>query len=699
VPVSLLGVTELSGMDGAAVHIGGLRRRAVLAALALEANRAVGVERLLDIVWDERPPLQARAALQGHIAVLRRRLPAGMSLETHGHGYRLCGDPDAVDSLRFAKLVTLAEKTTDDGAAVGLLESALGLWRGEPLADLEPLAHFRAASDTLSGARCAAVEAWAWRELRLGTGVRVVPALQAQLRGDAVRESLISVLMLCLDQGGRQAEALEVFQRARMRLHDELGVRPGPQLQDALERVLRTTAAPGSRSPQGLQAGPAWMYESSSMDRAAGAVAITAARGPVPRLLPRPCFGFVGRDADLGRFDALSESGGERLAIVSGAAGVGKSALIAHWAHRAAEHFPDGQLYADLRGNAPDGPADPGHVLAGFLRAMGLDEARLPPDAGSAAALLREVTRDRRILIVLDDARDADQVRPLLPDGPGAAAVVASRFILADLAVDRAAALHLLPPLAEHEAVGLLELIVDARRLHADKGATARLVELCDRLPLALRLAASVLALRPAWSVGDLVGQADAEHGFLEVLDRGGLGFSAALDQTRRRLSPTAARLLPLLGAYPGAEIDAYEAAVLLETEVQTASQALMNLAAWNVVLDGRPGRYAWSGLVGMYARGLMADEIGPRRARAAHARLAAYLANAAAGAADAIRTGNVAASADPMAALFASLPPGSVRRSGSYDGPLPRWQTADTAVDWLRSHEEVLRRVGSVRV
>jgi len=652
--ISVLGATELYDEAGAAVHVGGVRRRAVFAALALEINRVVAVERLLGIVWDERVPAQGRAALQGHIAALRRLLPAPLAVETRDGGYRLTGDPETVDSARFANLVARSMREPDDVMASRTLEAALGMWRGEALADLLSLGFFQSISGTMRETRARAAELWAWRELRMGEGARAIAQIQPLLYDDPTRESLISVLMLCLDQSGRRAQALEVYQQASRRLGRELGTRPGPLLQDALAKILRGAdqerhqgqeEGKGQEQGQGRGLVPEQRRE-LGQDRGHGQPRVGDGarwgRGRAADVsaavvaLPRPPFGFVGRQAQLRSLDALLEGGGAgyaaaRVAVVTGAAGVGKTALLLHWGHRVAERFPDGCLYADLQGTREDA-ALPARVLKGFLTALGATSP-LPESEQELAGLFREYCRGRRILVLLDDARGAEQVRSLLPEEPGCGAVVASRFTPIDLVVDRGAVLTPVPPLTAGEARRLLEAQLGAERLAAQESDTARLIELCDRQPLALRLAAARLALRPSWGIGDL-GRELGDDGALENDFLGGL--ATALDATRRRLVPSAARLLSLLETFAEGEGDGEgereigieQAARALRGDggdaggsrdlgeadgggggLAEAGRALRNLTAWNLLEEKAPGTYAWSGLVARYVRGLGALE------------------------------------------------------------------------------------------
>jgi len=603
--ISLLGETELYDETGGTLHIGGVRRRAVLAALALELNRTVAVERLLEIVWDERPPAQARAALQGHIAVLRRTLPDPLGVDTVDGGYRLTGDAGSVDTALFASLLERGTREPVDAVASRSLDAALRLWRGDALADLLSVGFFRSSSGTLREARAQAAELWAWRKLRMGQGALAVARIQSLLHEDPTRESLVRILMLCLDDRGHRAQALAVYQRAADRLHRELGMRPGPLLQDALSRVLRGDSC-----------------ERSSVGAAPGTRDSAEA-------LPPALSGFVGREPELQALDQLLEAdvAGEcapaRIAAVTGTAGAGKTGLLLRWGHRVRGRFPDGVLYADLRGTRQD-PAPLTQVLRGFLGRLGVP-GPWPDSEPELAGLFRESCRGRRLLVLLDDACADGSERLPAADGPGCVTVVASRCTPADLAVDRGALLVPVPPLSTADARRLLEIQLGADRLAGQEAVVDELIELCDRQPLALRSAAVRLALRPAWAVKELVASigeriAVGECGFLQATVE-------ALNATRRLLPPSAASLLTLLGTFAGRETDVERAAELLGTGAADARSALRNLAVWNLVHDRSPGRYTWSGLVALYARGLdprtgsgpacgERDECGARRPR-----------------------------------------------------------------------------------
>ncbi|MFJ3216379.1 BTAD domain-containing putative transcriptional regulator [Kitasatospora sp. NPDC086801] len=664
--IRLLGPVELrTGTDGFA-SLPGAQRRAILALLALRLGRVVGVDGFCELLWGERPPASARAALQGHVAALRKAIAdTPFVLHTRSSGYLLAGPAEAVDALRFEELTDRAAEQaglgcgTADAQAIALLEEALRLWRGEALADLPDTAMRVAVVDQLDQARTAAVLSWAGLRLRQGSGVAAVPALERQVRTDGLREELVALLMRCLHQAGRPADALSAYHQARVRLDRELGIRPGPALQAALAEVLSGSLA-GQPAParSAPPAGP-------------------PAAPRVPRQLPRRPVDFVGRDTE-GRWldgECGPDRAGDGLALVVGPAGAGKSALVTAWAHRRAPHFPDGQLFADLRGLDPAGPAAPEDALGGFLRALGVSEGAVPEDRDERAALYRDRTRGRRLLVVLDDAADADQVADLLPQGPGCAAVVTSRGSIEGLVAADGAALLRLPPLPGDDSLRLLERALTPDRLRAEPAAAAELAGLCDHLPLALRIAAARLATRPDWTIAELVAELADEQTRLPVLDAdGATGVTTELLLTYRRLSPGAAELLTLLAAHPGREVDTLTSAALLGADPATARQALGELASHHLLTGAAPGRYGRAELVRLFSAGLLAEQPEPRR-RLARERLLDYYQAA-------LRQGGE------------FIEPGQDRSETPVHPPraLPPTDGIRAALDWFQTEEPAIR-------
>ncbi|MGH3375890.1 MAG: AfsR/SARP family transcriptional regulator [Actinoallomurus sp.] len=593
--IRLLGPVELRREDGTPVEVAGPKRRAVLALLALELGRSVPLDRFFELLWGEDPPVQAKAALQGHVAALRKSLHGSpFTLVTRAPGYELIGTADAVDALRFEALAVRAAGLEDTEAAA-TMEEALSLWSGAALADLPDTELRGALTERLDEARTRVMCDWAERRLRLGNGRVAIPALEQSVRADGLQEPMAALLIRCLHQAGRSFDAFAVYQHAEARLDEELGIAPGPVLKEALAAL----AAGGDPPPHG---GPV---------RAAPAARVHVASAHACGL-PRSPVGFVGRAEESRWLDG--ECGPERtgggLAVVVGPVGAGKSATVIRWAHAVAADFPDGHLFADLRGFDPAGPADPAETLGSFLRALGVAEYAIPEDLAARAGLFREQTLRRQLLLVLDNVRAARDVTELLPAGPGCATVITSRNLLEDLLVtDAAASLHL-DALPGDDAHALLERLLTKERAGAEPEAAGRLVDLCERLPLALRIAAARLVARPTWSLSDLVEELADERTRLLTLDtQGAMSVRGALAMTYRHLPRPAARLLALLAVHPGAEVNLSSAAALLDADLPRARHALGSLAAYHLLTESAPGRYSRHDLIRLYGEELLSEQ------------------------------------------------------------------------------------------
>ncbi|RSS83739.1 BTAD domain-containing putative transcriptional regulator [Streptomyces sp. WAC06614] len=741
--IRLLGPVELAGSDGAPVEVAGANRRAVLAILALEFGRTVPVERFCELLWGEEPPARSKAALQGHVAALRKALD-GSSLQvvTRPQGYVLTGDAESVDAHRFAALVARAEAEPDRAGAAALLDQALGLWHGSALAGTPDTDLRRSLASQLDTARTQALAAWAERLLDLGSGSAAVPALERAVRDDGLQEPLAALLIRCLDQAGRGSEAAAVYHRVRTRLDEELGITPGRVLQAAfasvgagpadrsaapaappstvaaaLPHAFPTPAAPPSASavaaappsaaaavsPRAVAAAPssAFSFPAASPSSSAGAAAVPpevpggpgapgvpavpGARAPLPagpagRMLPRRPPGFVGREAESALLDA--ECGPERtgggLAVVVGPAGVGKTATVVRWAHSRAAGFPDGQLFVDLRGFDPAGPADPAEALEKFLRALGVPPTAVPQDPAGRAALYRELTRHKSLLVVLDNARSAAEVTALLPSGTRCATVVTSRNTLEDLLVTDGAVVVRLGTLPPGEARQLLERLLTPARVAAEPEASERLAALCGRLPLALRIAAARIAARPDWTIGQLVDELADERTRLQALDtQGSVSVRTTLTLTHPHLDGTAVRLLPLLTLHPGPEIDAFSAAALLGSSAADARRALDSLAAYHLLDEGTPGRYSHHELIRLHGTELLTERPMAERRRAAAGLLEYAL-----------------ATADRAAALLQPQVRPLERRTGGQPQELPPLTDVRSTLAWFDGEEPVIRGV-----
>ncbi len=589
----VLGPLEV-GVAGEAVDTGHPRQRAVLAVLLLDLGRVVPAHLLIDRVWGDHPPASVRNVLYGYVARLRAVIasaadPGVMLARGHG-GYRLQAPAEQVDLWRFRRLVIeAAEARDDDRRGAALLRQALALWRGPALAGTDS-PWLDAMRRTLEAERFTAE--MDLNDMRLRQGEHAVLAAELAGQDAAVPgdERLTGQLMLALWRSGRPSEALRCFDRARKHLADELGASPGPQLQALHEQMLRADNS------------LAWPGPDSSR------------RAPVPRELPADVPGFAGRARELGQLDRLllRPAGTAVISAVAGTAGVGKTALALHWAHRAAGAFPDGQLYADLHGYDVMRPLSPAEVLAGFLRALGTDGADVPPGTDERAARYRSLLAGRRMLIVLDNASRAEQVRPLLPGAPSCATIVTSRDALAGLvARDGAARLELdLLPLAD--AVDLLRELIGSRA-DADPGATAELAVQCARLPLALRVSAELAMARGQVPLAGLVTELRDQRRRLDLLDAAGdphTAVRAVFSWSYRNLDVDAARAFRLAGLHPGTEFDSYAVAALNGISQQRAAHLVSVLTRAHLLQPAGPARYGLHDLLRAYARELAAEDV-----------------------------------------------------------------------------------------
>jgi DNA-binding SARP family transcriptional activator/tetratricopeptide (TPR) repeat protein len=614
--------------DGQAViSVPAARQRAVLATLLVRAGRPVAPGELADIIWDGTPPNGADGTIRSHIMRLRRVLGprAGPRVLTRAPGYLIDAGDDEVDLLQFGCLCQTGGAAVRAGSpanAWAMLTGALELWRGSPLADVPSRTLHDEVVPQLEQLRLQALEWRADAGLDLGRHAELVSELQALTAGHPLRERFHAQLMLALYRSGRQAEALDAYLHARHVLVDELGAEPGAELRDLHQRVL--TADPALAVP------PA---------------APPARPGPgqvMPQQLPAAVGGFTGRAAELGALTGMLGEAAETsrtvvISAIAGTAGVGKTALAVHWAHQVADRFPDGQLYVNLRGYDPGQPMTPADALAGFLRDLGVPGPDIPAELEQRAARYRSVLAGRRMLVLLDNAGSAEQVRPLLPATPGCLALATSRDSLAGLiARDGAVRLDLdLLPLAD--AVTLLRALIGAR-VDADAEAATELAAWCGRLPLALRVAAELAAARLGTPLASLAGELASQQRRLDLLEAGGdphTAVRAVFSWSVRHLDPGAARAFRLLGLHPGPDLDTYAAVALTGGTLDQVGPLLDRLRRAHLIEAAGPGRYAMHDLLRDYARELAAAEDGEDEQRVALTRLFDYYLHAAAASMD----------------------------------------------------------------
>jgi DNA-binding SARP family transcriptional activator len=596
--------------DGAAVPVAPGKQRAVLAALLLDAGRVVPVDELAEALWGPEPPASARVTVQNYVMRLRKALgDAGRDLITTQPGGYLISvpPPGEVDVARFAALVCAARSAARAGAwdaAAAGSRAALALWRGEPLSDVGSEALARREVPRLAELRLQALEARIEADLQAGRQAEAIAEAQALAAEHPLRERLHALLMLALHRDGRSGEALAAYQQARRVLVAELGAEPGTGLRKLHQQILAADpllagSRPGRRAagapesgprPEGAGTGPGGV--------GAGGVGPGGVRpgaggaGPVvPRQLPGAVPQFAGRAAELAALTALLDRAGGRagetmvISAISGTAGVGKTALAVRWAHQVADRFPDGQLYVNLRGYDPDQPVSAADALAGFLSALGVAGPDIPAGADERAGRYRSLLAGRRMLVVLDNAREVEQVRLLLPGASDCVVVVTSRDSLAGLVARHGASRLELGLLPIDDAVALLRALIGGRA-DADPCAAAALAARCARLPLALRVAAELTAALPGSSLGELVCELAGQQR-LDLLDAGGdprTAVRAVFSWSCRYLDADAARAFRLLGLHPGPDFDLYAAAAMIAANAETAARLLGQLARAHLI-------------------------------------------------------------------------------------------------------------------
>jgi DNA-binding SARP family transcriptional activator/Tfp pilus assembly protein PilF len=571
------------------------KQRALLAALLLNANRVVSLDELADTLWASEPPASARVTVQNYIKRLRQALAATgeARISTQPGGYLMSVANGELDVTRFEALLSASCAAAREAAwqtAASQAGAALSLWRGEPLADVPSELLAQRQVPRLAELRMQALQARIEADLHLGRHAELVGELWQLTGAHPLREHLNALLMLALYRGGRQAEALAAYADARKVLITELGSEPGPELRELHQRIL--TADPALAVPE------------------PGPPATSYPRPTVPRLLPAIAPHFTGRASEMTELTRLLGEVGEQargtvvISAIGGTAGVGKTTLAVQWAHQMAEHFPDGQLYVNLRGYDPGQPVSAADALAGFLRVLGVPSQDIPLEEDERAARYRSLLAGRHVLIVLDNAGEVEQVRPLLPGAPGCAVVVTSRDDLAGLvARDGAKRLDLdLLPLAD--AISLLRALI-GDRVDSEPEAAAMLAGQCARLPLALRVAAELAAARSATPMAELVAELASQQRRLDLLDAGGdprTAVRAVFSWSCRHLDTDTGRMFRLLGLHPGLDFDRYAAAALIGTEVDRARPLLDTLARAHLIHTTRPGRYGLHDLLRAYA-------------------------------------------------------------------------------------------------
>ncbi|MBG0829051.1 tetratricopeptide repeat protein [Planomonospora sp. ID67723] len=617
----VLGALEVAS-EGRHLDLGGSRQQVVLAVLLLNADRPVTTERLMEAIYGDNPPATSRAQVQICVHALRRLFSANNALEviaTRPQGYALQVDDDQIDARRFENLVLKARKARDGHSfeeAVTHYRDALALWRGPALEGIESRL-VQSAASRFAEQQITANEDCIQLELNLGRHHELVSELTRLVEEHPLREQLVGHLMTALYRSGRQAEALQVYRNARRTMIDELGIEPNERLQQLESAILTSDESLDPPDP------PTRI-----------SVEPRLALPAVPSMLPADIADFVGRQKQIDMIRqrlTVASSGAARFAVpivtIAGQAGIGKTTIAVRAAHSVAEHFPDGQLYADLHGGTSR-PVSPMQVLERFLRALGLPGTTLPDSLDERAETYRMLLAGRRMLIMLDDATTESQVLPLLPGDPASAVIVTSRSRLGGLAGVTQVDVDLFDSV---QSLDLLSHIAGAERMQSEPESSVALAELCGHLPLALRIAGARLAARPHWSVEQLTERLRDGARRLDELMHGDMGIRASLSLTYEGLSEETRRLFRRLAVLDSHVFSAWTSAALLDQPLADAQDLLDDLADAQLVDVISTGRhintqYRFHDLIRVFARERLAAEESPAERTSALSRVLSSL-------------------------------------------------------------------------
>jgi DNA-binding SARP family transcriptional activator/tetratricopeptide (TPR) repeat protein len=596
----------------AELDLGTPQQRAALAVLLLAEGRQVSLGVLIDALWGDEPPRAAAGTVRTYVSRLRRCLGGAGDrgvrevIESAGDGYLLPLRSATLDLnvfLRWAReaRAAITGSDADVARAAALLRDALGLWQGVPLAGI-PGRYAESQRVRLAELQMAATEERLALDMELGGHVAAATELQTLRAAHPLRERLSELLMLALYRSGRQADALAVFDDARRLLSEELGIDPGPAMREMHQRILENDEGLiGTAGPQPPATGPA-----------------TSAPAPIvpPAQLPPDLPAFTGRSWELAQLNSLLDSGTQPppavvISAIDGMAGIGKTALAVHWAHQVADQFPDGQLYVNLRGFDRSGAVmAPGEALRGFLDALGVAPQRIPGGIGAQAGLYRSLLHDRRVLIVLDNARDAEQLRPLLPGSPGCLVIVTSRNQLTGLITTHDARSLTVDPFSADEAQDALARRLGSARLAAEPDALAEVVELCAGLPLATAIVAARATVRRHLPLAVIASELRDARTRLDALsaDDTATDVRAVFSWSYQLLSAQARRLFRLLPVHSGPDFSWAAAASLAGMQGTGIRPLLHELTGARLITEHRPGRFTSHDLIRVYAAELSAE-------------------------------------------------------------------------------------------
>jgi DNA-binding SARP family transcriptional activator len=586
-------------VDESRVTVSAGKQRVLMAALLLRANEVVASTDLAAAVWQGGPPGSSRVTLQNYVKRLRHALePTGRDrIVTRPAGYLIEVGPGELDVARFTELHAAGLAAARAGAwpdAADRLTAALEVWRGQPLADVPSPALARTEGQRLTELRLGALEARIDAQLHLGMHRELIPELEELAAAEPLRERVHELLMLALYRSGQQAAALAAYRNTRRQLVGELGIEPGPALRALNLRIQR--------------ADPSLLLPGTRERGAAGGTRLPDA-APRPRMLPAEAPMFTGRATELAAVSALlpeppDGDGAAPITVISGTAGVGKTALAVRWAHQHAGGFPGGQLYVNLRGFGPADPLRPAEALRIFLDALAVPAAQIPATLDGRQSVYRSRLAGTKTLIVLDNAGGPDQVRPLLPGAPGCLVIVTSRNQLAGLIAADGAQAIVVDVLTSGEAHHVLARRLGPDRVAAEPAAAGELARLCARLPLALAVTGARAAARPDITLTTLAAELRDTRGRLDALTTGEdtTDVRAVFSWSHHQLSTPAARMFQLLGLHPGPDTTAAAAASLAGLDPGHARRLLRELTHAHLLTEHTPGRYTSHDLLRAYA-------------------------------------------------------------------------------------------------
>jgi DNA-binding SARP family transcriptional activator/Tfp pilus assembly protein PilF len=597
----ILGSVEAS-INGELVDLGPRQQQCVLVALLVNANRPVAGDELIERAWGEKPPPRARNTLYTYLSRLRQALAGSdeVTLLRKQAGYQLQVGEQAIDLHQFRALIAQARASREPETAARLIRQALDLWRGEALPGLDtPWLHGIRA--TLLKDRLAAELDYTDLALAVGRHAELLATLASQTEQRPLDERLAGQFMLALYRSGRQADALTHYQRTQARLGDELGIRPSEPLRTLYQQML--TADPAVAAPRG----PA-VAARAKPDRSGS---MHLAELPAPRQLPAAPRSFTGRSREIALLSATidahqANAGGGTvvISVIGGAGGIGKTSLALHWAHQNAHRFPDGQLFVNLRGFDPAGePRTAESAIRILLAALGVEPNAVPVDLDAQVGLYRSLVADKRMLIVLDNAADAEQVSPLLPGSASCTVLVTSRDRLTSLVNTHGAQPLPLDVLGDTEARALLVQRLGAARIAAEPVAVNELLACCCGLPLALSIVVGRAQEHPEFPLATLAAELRERTNRLGALDEDDdNGVRAVLSWSYVALAPAQARVFALLGSSVGPDISLPAAASLTGIRASRLRPLLRQLERVSLVQQPLPGRYRMHDLIRLYA-------------------------------------------------------------------------------------------------